>query len=436
MALVKVLVHRLSNDNTLAALDTSASPTSTISPSFLPGTLSYTLRVAAAVSTINIYATFSYTKVQATSPFQYQNSGGTYTSSAACGGSCVMGTGSLPALPLLSGDNIISMTIVPEDGSPSKTYTLTIHRSSSLATAQMITFAGLSLSPGFSTSTFSYTMSVPSGTSSTTVTVTPTYGSAFCQYTFNMVTGTYVSLTNSVASTSFALPYGDIEIDVNCISEDGLGTQLYSIKAHRLAVDSAMKSLTVSSSAISPTFASGTHTYSTITTDAAFSAQVITNNIYATFAYVFNGGASVPVPAGTTTISGLLPHIGANTLVITVRSEDLSSSTTYTLNIKKLDTNSYLASLTTNRGPPTPAFSATTQDYSLLVTSSTTTIQITAVTASTLASGGYALFYGASPTIQQTPTTATLSAYPSYIALPAGGVTPDVQLAVSLQYKP
>jgi hypothetical protein len=328
----QLLVHRLSSDNTLAALDTSASPTSTISPSFLPGTTSYTLRVSAAVSTINIYATFSYTKVQASSPFQYTSTSGTTTTGGACGGPCQMGTGSLPALPLLSGDNVIQMTIKPEDNSTPKVYNLTIHRSSSLAAAASIGFSGgLTLSPTFATGTTSYTMTVPSGTSSTTVTVTPSYSLAFCQYTFNQVQGTYVSLANGIASASFALPYGDLEIDVNCISEDGLASQLYAIRAHRLAIDSQMKSLTVSSSAITPTFASATLNYNTITTDATVSAQVITNNIYATFEYTFNGGANTPVAPGATTISGLLPNIGANTLSIRVTSEDTGSATIYNL---------------------------------------------------------------------------------------------------------
>jgi hypothetical protein len=102
--------------------------------------------------------------------------------------------------------------------------------------------------------------------------------------------------------------------------------------------------------------------------------------------------------------------------------------------IKKLDTNSFLSSLTTNRGPITPAFSKTSQDYSLLVSSSTTTIQITAVATSSLASGGYAIFPVPLPsTVQQTPTTTQLKAG-SYIALPAGGVTPDIQLSVGYNY--
>jgi hypothetical protein len=115
-------VHRLSNDNTLAGLDTSAFSVASISPTFASNTTSYTLSVPNGVSTINIYATYSNLNVQPSSPFSYKNSGGTTTSGGACGGTCVMGTGSLPALPLLAGDNNITMVIRPEDNSLAKIY--------------------------------------------------------------------------------------------------------------------------------------------------------------------------------------------------------------------------------------------------------------------------------------------------------------------------
>lgn len=420
----KIIIHRTSSEARLAFLTTSAAPDSAITPAFHQDTYSYDLTVPASFLSINVYGTFAYKIV----------SGKTYSvthATASTQSGVLDALGTVPTFTLAPGVNTLTIIITPETGTSPLTYTLRIRRLSSVSSLQTPAFSTVTLSsfdPTWSTTTYSYASTVPYSVSSTTLTVTPTYTDAFCQYTFNGITTTYVSLVNGVASSSLAIPVGDIAVWVNCISQDGLSQTLYVFNIHRRSNDASLKSLAISTGTLSPTFDTATLLgYQTSTNANSFSLQLVTSSLFASFTYRYRSGTTVTGVGST--ITSLLPEIGNNLLQIFVTCEDLAASTTkeYQITIKKYDTNSFLSSLTLSVGTLLPAFSNIVRDYQITVSSSTASTTLSAVTGSSVASAGFAIFTAA-------PTTATLDAYTAYTALPAGGTTPSIGLNTGYTY--
>lgn len=409
-----IAVHRLSNDATLAALTTSASQA--ISPTFLSGTTSYTVSVPASLSTINIEPTFSY----ALATFTLVVNGNTIQWS-------VSASQSLDACSLNTGDNPIQLQVTSEDGSAQITYTITVHRYSSNSLLGAIAFGNsVSITSSFASTTYVYTMNTLSySTSWTTVSVTPVYGLSGCAYTFNGVTTAYVPLSNGATSSSFGLPVGDLVLNVNCQSEDGLSSSLYTFAFHRRSADSSLQTLTSSTGTLLPSFSTGTTSGYTTTTNApSVSFQAVPTSSCATFTYQWNSGGAIS-PSGNT-ITNLVPNTGDNSLTITVTSEDASSTTTYSLTVHKQSTNSLLNGLSVSVGTILPIFASSVNTYSLKVANSVSSTTITASVQSLYSTIGYSVLVTA-------PTSSVLTAA-KYAAFPASSVTPSLALNTGYNY--
>jgi len=143
----------------------------------------------------------------------------------------VVASGSPSAnLPLAVGSNTITTVVTAQDGTTTKTYTVTVTRAapSTNAVLTSLVLNGGTLSPSFSAGIARYTSTVPNSTSS--VTVRPTAANLQAVITIN---GTYVP--PGTTSGSIALNVGANTITTLVTAEDGLTKRTYTITVTRSA---------------------------------------------------------------------------------------------------------------------------------------------------------------------------------------------------------
>ena len=206
-----------SSDADLSALGANAGGALTLSPTFAAATTAYTAPdVANGVTSATI------------TPTVVTGHGATVTVN---GVTTTSGTASAP-VNLSVGPNAIPVVVTAQDGTTTKTYTVTITRISADATLSglVLTAGGTAvpLTPAFAAGTLTYTATVPNDAS--TATVTPTRNQANASIT---VDGTAV--TSGTASGAIALAVGTTTIPVVVTAQDGTTTKAYSVTVTRAA---------------------------------------------------------------------------------------------------------------------------------------------------------------------------------------------------------
>ncbi len=201
---VTVTREALSTNADLSAL--SISP-GTLNPGFDPDTEDYTVSVGNEVDSIDVAATVS------------DADGATLTVDGNPADSGVAET-----IGLAVGENIIPVEVTAEDGSTTRTYTVTVTRAAPPApddaTLKELSLSSGSLNPAFAPGTTEYTANVSNGVTSVSVTATP---------------------TNSLASVAIdpaspvALAVGANLIEVEVTSEDTTVVEVYTITVTRAA---------------------------------------------------------------------------------------------------------------------------------------------------------------------------------------------------------
>jgi len=193
-----------------ANLSSLSLSTGALSPTFNANTLSYTSAVANTVTTATVKPTTSDGNATV------KVNGTTVTS----------GTNSSP-ISLNVGANVINVAVTAQDGSTTKTYSITVTRAAS-GNASLATFkiSRGTLTPAFSSTTTSYTASVVNGVAS--MTVTPTAAASTATIT---VDGTAV--VSGDASGSIALAVGSNTITTIVTAPDGVTTQTYTLVVTR-----------------------------------------------------------------------------------------------------------------------------------------------------------------------------------------------------------
>ncbi len=176
----------------------------TLSPSFSPGTTSYTGTVPFATASTTV------------------------TTAALGSGTSVAGTGSQT---LAIGDNTLNVTVTAADGVTQQLYTVVVHRRSNDASLAALSLSGTTLSPPFASGTTNYLATVHTTTSSTTVSATATNATA-------VVTGTGVK----------ALAPGGNAIALTVTAEDG-NSQTYTVNVTRAAAMDGDLDLTLATNA-------------------------------------------------------------------------------------------------------------------------------------------------------------------------------------------
>jgi len=186
--------------------------TGSISPVFSATTTAYTESVAGTVSSITITPTTAVS-----------------TSTVTVNGTAVpSGTASAP-IALKVGSNVINTVVTAQNGTTTKTYTLTVTRvGSTNALLSAFKISKGTLAPVFASTTTSYTASVVNGV--TSMTVTPTVEDTTATIKVN---GTAVA--SGSASGAITLAVGSNTITTAVTAQDGVTTKTYSLVVTRAA---------------------------------------------------------------------------------------------------------------------------------------------------------------------------------------------------------
>ena len=197
------------------------------------------------------------------------------------------------------------------------------------------------LSPAFNSATTEYTVTVPYTTDK-----------------FSLVPVTnHNKATLSEKHTNVALNVGENSIQVTVTAQDRVTKKTYTVKVIRTApsTDATLKSLGISSGALSPGFTSGTINY-TVTvpyTTTKFSLLPEKNHDKATI-------------SGTYTNVAL--NVGENTITVTVTAQDTTVTKKYTVKVIREEcTDNTLKGLTTDKGTLSPVFSSSVVNYTINV---------------------------------------------------------------------
>jgi len=340
------------NPITLASLVLSSG---TLTPTFASGTNNYTASVINAVSSMTVTPT-------ATDPDP--------AVIVRVNGVEVISGMPSESIPLAVGPNTITTVVTGPDGVSTNTYTVIVTRPPS-ADARLADLALSSgtLTPSFLTVTTSYTASVSSST--TSITVTPTTNDATATVTVNGAT-----VASGSPSASIPLAIGDNTITTIVTAQDGTTTETYTVVVTRPSTDATLASLTLSAGFLTPSFATGTTSYTVSVLNATNTITLTptTNNANATVtvngAAVTSGSASSNIPLA----------YGPNVITTVVTAQDGITTDTYTVTVTRVKPtyNPDLASITTN--PKESTLVGVTGpgnlNYTEAVTNSTTSIQV------------------------------------------------------------
>ncbi len=207
-----------------------------------------------------------------------------------------------------------------------------------------------------STSNFveSYAMVVPTATAATSVAST-SFTANWTAPTVGTVTNYLLDVSTSASFGSFVSGYNALSVAGTSQSVTGLSTvtpYYYRVRADKTSVtgqgdysatitattiassDATLSAMTISSGTLSPTFASGTTSYSANVTNGTTSITVTptVNQANATIQVNINGGSYASVTSASASGS-LSLGIGSNTINVLVTAQDGTTTDTYTISV-------------------------------------------------------------------------------------------------------
>ncbi len=288
----------------LASMNPSITP---LSPTFTPATTGYTLSVANTVASMTVKPITS-------------DANATIKVNGITLGS---GTISAPIALAEGAQTVISVVVTAQDGTTTKTYTITVTRAASaVATLSNIKLSTGALSPAFATGTVNYTASVPNTV--TSVTLTPTTTDANATVTVNGAT-----VASGTASGAIALVVGANKITTIITAQNGTTTKTYTVTVNRSpSVNANLASMGPSVTPLSPTFTPATTSYTLAVKNTVTSMTVkpVTSDANATIKV--NGAMVV---SGTVS-QAIALAVGANVISVVVTAQDGTTTKTYTIN--------------------------------------------------------------------------------------------------------
>jgi len=378
--------------STVATLSGLVLSNGSLNTTFSSNTTSYTASVANTVSSITVTPTVTDA-----------------TASVSVNGDPVVSGQSSGVLNLGVGDNVISIVGLAQDGITQQSYTVTITRAapSSVATLSAVSISnGVNINPVFSSSTSNYSASVANSVSS--ITLTPTVSDATATVSVNgdaVVSGQSSGVLNLGIGTNVITLVGT--------AQDGSTQQSYTITITRAApaTDASLADLVISRGILSPTFASGTTSYSATVATSVGSITLTPTLTNSTATVTVNGD---PVISGRTT-GAINLGIGANVIRIEGTAQDGSTQQTYTLNITRTapSSDANLSGLIFSNGSLNTTFSSGTTSYT-----STVAYSVNSVTLTPTASGSNATI-----TVNGDPATSGQSYGPINLAVGSNLIT-------------
>ncbi len=377
----------------------------TLSPAFSASSTSYTDTVVNSVTSMTVTPTTA----------------GPGATISVNGTAVANGTAS-QAISLNLGNNTINVVVTAQDGTTTKTYTITVTRlRSSNADLSGLTISQGTLTPAFAAATTSYTDSVADTV--TDLTVTP---SASDTNSTIRVNGTIVA--SGTASGSISLNLGSNTINVVVTAQNGSTTKTYTIIATReetivadgmssgyssmnvrSTVDETaviaqvtptteadtitptpaessncdLSSLFVSQGTLSPAFAPGTRSY-TDSVNHSISSLTITPTAADPGATITVNGSAIS--SGSASQAIWLTD-GNNTINVVVIAADNVTTKIYSILVNRAaaSNNADLSNITLNQGILNPTFSSAQTSYTDSVANSVTSMTVTTTAADTLA---------------------------------------------------
>jgi len=330
-----------SNDARLFNLQLS---TGTLSPFFTSGTSSYTASVPTDTSSVTVTPVTVNPNAKIKVNLEAVASG---TASA--------------GIPLAYGPNVISIGVTSEDGTATRTYTVTVTRAaltaSNNAHLSALSLTSGKLSPAFATGINNYTASVSNAT--TSIKVTPVTSEAGATVTVNNQ-----KVLSGNKSQSISLSVGVNRINVEVTAQDGTTTRLYTVMVTRLSSDDNLLNLKFTAGDLYPAFNVNTTDYFVATNYAEISTSV--------FLVLSNPNATATVngkPLMSATESPEMPlNIGNNIFTVIVTAQDGITAKTYTVTITRVaSSNAGLSYLGVSHCVLSPAFTSAGYNYSASV---------------------------------------------------------------------
>lgn len=299
-----VLAHfPLSPTCTLASIIPSLG---NLSPAFSPNTDSYTLSIPNAATEIVVTPT-------ATNINSLVMVNGVEVASGTASNN----------ISLSDGTDTINIHVTAEDGTTAKTYTLAVTRQSADSSLSNLSISAGTLSPVFNPANTAYNASVNSATAS--LTVTPTASRAGASI---IVNGSTVTSGNGKTIT---LSTGDNTITVRVTAQDAAYATTYTLTVFRPSAVCTLSSLSLSAGTLSPTFTSGTLSYTASVANVESSIHLVPTPAASTATLTVNG---VAVPSGGSGV--LVPlAVGSNAITILVTAQDGVSTKIYTITVTR-----------------------------------------------------------------------------------------------------
>jgi hypothetical protein len=320
-----------------------------MSPAFAAATTGYTASVGNATTSLTVTPTVA-----------------AGTSNVTVNGVATTSGNASGAIALNVGSNTITTVVTAQDGTTTKTYTVTITRALPSANADLsaLSLSSGTLSPAFASGTTSYTASV--GNATTSLTVTPTVADATASITVNGV-----ATASGNASGAIALAVGANTLTTVVTAQDGITTKTYTVTVSRAGSgDANLSALALSGGSLSPAFAPATTSY-TMSIAAASASITATPTVNEPNATVTVNGVAV---ASGNASGAIAMNTGSNTLTVTVTAQN-SVTKTYTVTVTRaVSANNDLAALALSSGSLNPVFSAAQQNYTATVPDASITV--------------------------------------------------------------
>jgi hypothetical protein len=318
-----------------ANLESLAVDQGSLQPAFDPDTLSYAVTVPNAVTSITV-------------------------TTAAAHGSATVDNPAAAGKALNVGSNTIAIVATAEDGTTTKTYTITVTREGlpNDATLKTLVLSAGALDPVFASGTTAYTATVESNVSSITVTAEPNHPDA---------------TVDNPAAGGQALVVGDTTITITVMAADGETQESYVITVTRPA-DARLEALALDHGNLQPPFDPDHLDYTASVVYAVETVKVTT-------ARPIQSESTVDNPAA----NGKALAVGSNnTIAVTVTAVDGTTTKTYTITVTRQSedyepsNDATLKALSIGSHVLSPAFSSGFMEYTATVAYGVSSITVTA----------------------------------------------------------
>jgi gliding motility-associated-like protein len=208
------------------------------------------------------------------------------------------------------------------------------------------------IAPVFALNTTSYSLTLPNGTNSLTITPTTSHSDA-------LISINGEGTDSGKPSRAFDVEVGDNTFSVVVTAPDGRTRKIYTLNVHRISNDANLIDLFTSEGGISPSFNSDIIRYNVPVSGSITSIKL--------GAKVKQANATLTIN-GTSVLSGQLsnvinlPNFGANSFPIVVTAEDGVTTKTYTVVVSRVSI--VLTNLTSSTGQMQESFELSRKSYS------------------------------------------------------------------------